>query len=395
MKRIKWFALVTAMICMILVAGTAPAEDAGIPIGFGFVNADAVALRKAPGGERITRLPQDTLVWVKDSETDSQGELWYRIDTALHVNYAYPEYSGWMMARFIDAKEALWQDVAAVAAGDNGMVVLKKDGSVIVATEQKFLDGRPWQNMRNWAVPYQPAMQVGFLYNGGLCLLDSEGHFHSTEPSGRLYAFDTMNLCLLDGRADAVFGITPEGQLVHRYQETRQVERADWMDDGTLKDAVMMAANDEYVLVLTKEGNVLAYEYFQNPLGTPAPHWNEWKGLADMDTEWILSGNMNKHRPLIAYTGVRTDGTVMAHPAEAASAVSGWTDMKEVEIGNLWMVGLKQDGTVISAGLADYPALDVSGWTEIESIEAGHDFCVGLKKDGTLVFAGNFFHEVD
>ena len=69
--------------------------------------------------------------------------------------------------------------------------------------------------------------------------------------------------------------------------------------------------------------------------------------------------------------------------------------MKEVEIGNLWMVGLKQDGTVISAGLADYPALDVSGWTEIESIEAGHDFCVGLKKDGTLVFAGNFFHEVD
>lgn len=73
MKRIKWFAIVTAMLCMILVAGTAPAEDAGTPIGFGFVNADAVALRKEPGGERITRLPQDTLVWVKDSETDSRG----------------------------------------------------------------------------------------------------------------------------------------------------------------------------------------------------------------------------------------------------------------------------------------------------------------------------------
>ena len=54
------------------------------------------------------------------------------------------------------------------------------------------------------------------------------------------------------------------------------------------------------------------------------------------------------------------------------------------------MFELKEDGTCVSAGLEGKNPVDVSGWTDIVDIEAGGDYLVGVKQDGTLVFSGSF-----
>ena len=53
------------------------------------------------------------------------------------------------------------------------------------------------------------------------------------------------------------------------------------------------------------------------------------------------------------------------------------------------MVGLKSDGTVVTAGNNDYGQCDVNGWYDITQVAAGGWHTVGLKSDGTVVAAGD------
>ena len=47
--------------------------------GFGIVNDTDVALRENPGGKKLTRLPKDTCVWIRDTRTDGDGSVWYEV----------------------------------------------------------------------------------------------------------------------------------------------------------------------------------------------------------------------------------------------------------------------------------------------------------------------------
>lgn len=86
------------------------------------------------------------------------------------------------------------------------------------------------------------------------------------------------------------------------------------------------------------------------------------------------------------------------------SQITQWKDIKKLLVFSLRAVGLKNDGTVVSAyqpgrydskthvtyyGGNDYGESDVSTWTDIVDICSGFNVTIGLKKDGTLVFAGS------
>ncbi len=86
MKMISWFLL---MLLVITVCTTCSADEIEnesmvasttakevIPIGFGYVNGEAVALRKEMNRDVITRLPQDSCVWVRDEKKDEKGVSW-------------------------------------------------------------------------------------------------------------------------------------------------------------------------------------------------------------------------------------------------------------------------------------------------------------------------------
>lgn len=69
---------------------------------------------------------------------------------------------------------------------------------------------------------------------------------------------------------------------------------------------------------------------------------------------------------------------------------SGWNDIKSVAAGNIYAIGLREDGRAKVTGkspLAD--ALYVGDWSDLVAVDAGERFVVGLKSDGSVVGTGN------
>ena len=74
-----------------------------------------------------------------------------------------------------------------------------------------------------------------------------------------------------------------------------------------------------------------------------------------------------------------------------ASEVSSWNDICSIAAAETWLLGLKYDGTAVSAVFDDpyddFPnyAPDVSFWHDVVAITAGESLGIGIKKDGTVV----------
>ena len=52
-----------------------------------------------------------------------------------------------------------------------------------------------------------------------------------------------------------------------------------------------------------------------------------------------------------AFAAVRKDGTVLAAPEEVAALTAGWQGIRKVAVGWDWILGLRQDGTAVAAGI--------------------------------------------
>lgn len=93
--------------------------------------------------------------------------------------------------------------------------------------------------------------------------------------------------------------------------------------------------------------------------------------------------------------GVKEDGTVVGSGNESWGnlKISDWTDIVEVACGDMHSVGLKSDGTVVACG-RDYfgQVSHAMLWTDIVHIDAGVSLTVGLKSDGTVVAEGENSH---
>lgn len=88
--------------------------------------------------------------------------------------------------------------------------------------------------------------------------------------------------------------------------------------------------------------------------------------------------------------GLKEDGTVVTAGCNnyGQCNVSGWTDIIAISAGSKHIVGLKTDGTVRAMGNNYDGQCDISGWKDIVAISAGGYHTVGLKKDGTVVAVG-------
>ncbi len=374
-------AVCMVLFCAFLTMGQAENR----PLGFGFAR-ENTALYEAMHGKIMVHLFGDCCVWICESDVDEQGNEWYAVNTGMMRNGKYQPYTGWVRAEDVNAGADVWQDVAQVCAYDHSMIARKTDGTVIAAG-RPFLNaaGDAWENPKTWAANFSNIRQACILWNGQYALLDADGNCFTTEALEKPFGGNKVRL--MEGKSDGMFGISVDHQLVSL--AGWPVETQPFPADK-LQRVVDMQGNDEEILLLTEDGELLVYPYFDNFLGTPPPDWTEWHHLRDVDTAWIYSGDYPKWMPCVAYAGVRQDGTAMAFPESLNGCIRAWSQLKEVEIGNHWLVGLKEDGTAVSVGLEGFAPLDVSGFSEVESIEAGFQFCVGIRKDGTLVFAGEW-----
>ena len=91
--------------------------------------------------------------------------------------------------------------------------------------------------------------------------------------------------------------------------------------------------------------------------------------------------------------GLRTDGTALSagHDYYGQRRVDDWTNLVYIAAGKSASVGVKADGTVALAGkLTDEAALaTASAWTNVFMADAGGDFIAALLNDGTVVAVGD------
>jgi hypothetical protein len=135
------------------------------------------------------------------------------------------------------------------------------------------------------------------------------------------------------------------------------------------------------VTALKSDGTVYAISSDDPDLQSKVSGWDHIK--------WVCAGDD-------FVMGVREDGTVVMTdpPAERAAAVAfasvaSWTDIEQLSCGGLSVLGLKSDGTVICSDLTnpdfDWGQTDVGDWTDIVQIQATQYISLGLKSDGTCV----------
>ena len=94
--------------------------------------------------------------------------------------------------------------------------------------------------------------------------------------------------------------------------------------------------------------------------------------------------------------GLRADGTAVSagHDTVGQRKVSGWENLVFIAAGDTMTAGVKADGTLVLAGdgtaLADSASWEAAAaWTGLHSVAIGKAHMAGLKTDGTAVAAGD------
>ena len=125
--------------------------------------------------------------------------------------------------------------------------------------------------------------------------------------------------------------------------------------------------------------------------GTVVAYGKNAKGICDV-RNWrnIVAISANGGYMLGHITaGLRADGTVVCVGNVSYSEVAGWKNIVYISAGFDNLLGIKSDGTVISAGSSYQGKGNVSGWKNIVEVSAGWEHTIGLKADGTVIAVGN------
>ena len=389
----KLVTLFLGVLLMILITGVAFAES----IGFGFVNAKDVALRRGTSTREkiLVRLPKDTCVWIKGRETDKKGNEWYHVNVGMKINYGSYDYSGWIKSEFVDCGDQIWHDIITVSSEIWGMMALRKDGTIITASRPIITEfsKREWTTGKNWTDQYGKRARQIESYVNAMVVLFEDGSYVSHH--GAEATMPDQNIRLMAEGECGLF-LTEDNELV----STNNITASEWLvpkrepTREELGHVVKMIYSYDTMLLLTDEGRLFAAR--TNDLEGSHPDWEQWSGLQSIDAQFTGYGEKNGIPALtwMAASALK-DGTVISYPSFVENAVDGWEDMLDVQLTDTYVLGLRADGTVLSAGLCGNAAPDVSGWSSIASIETYSDYCVGVTKEGTLVFAGEhvFMHE--
>lgn len=89
--------------------------------------------------------------------------------------------------------------------------------------------------------------------------------------------------------------------------------------------------------------------------------------------------------------GLKMDGTVVTAGEldnDYRIETGNWDDIIAVSAGDLYIVGLRGNGTLVAQGYSGDGQMDIDDWTDIKSIDTGWRHTVGLTNSGEVKIAG-------
>ncbi len=255
-----------------------------------------------------------------------------------------------------------------IGCGDGYVVAVKNDGTIFYSGSYK---------MEMHGVTTTPSWTDIVSVSAGWY------HFAGVKSDGKVVAAgrNGSGQCDVSGWTDIVavsagishtVGIKSDGTVVAvGSNKNGQCNVGEWTD------IVAVATGWNHTVGLKKDGTVVATEYIEeeNPM---VPY----KGQCDV-SEWkdIVAISAGDYFT----AGLKSDGTVVVaeNDSESQSSVANLKDIVAIDatVGAEGIIGLKKDGTVVSAN----GTLLGEKWTDIVDIDKATETTIGLKKDGTLV----------
>ena len=264
-----------------------------------------------------------------------------------------------------------WQGITKAVAGDQHVLGLKEDGTVLAAGDNT--DGQC--EVSDWA----DVADIAAGYSHSVGVTDAGNVLATGSLKAPLSAWkDAATVAV--GKEHAV-GLKKDGSVVAAGDNS--YGQCDM--DALMEKARAAVAEEANSIVSIKAGANHTVALYAD--GTAAAIGSNYYGQCDV-AEWseLAAVSASGHT-----VGLRKDGTVLATGLneDGQCNVSKWQNIKAVAAGGTHTLGLKQDGTVVAVGSNEDGQCDVSDWTGIVAIAAGYDTSVGLKSDGTVVAVGN------
>ena len=202
---------------------------------------------------------------------------------------------------------------------------------------------------------------------------------------------------------DNIIGYRRDGTLNIVYKNER---KHDWLDDlyrtSKCRDVVKFIKYHTNALYITKDGSVM---WIIEPKNYSVNYDIEckvasWKGIKDIQA----------HDYQVAFIiGLKNDGTVESAGTNdhGQCNTNSWRDIIQIAIGKgTWSdykaekytpveyghtIGLKKDGTVVATGANFYGQCNVENWKSVIFIATNERHTVGLRADGTVVATGETY----
>lgn len=259
-----------------------------------------------------------------------------------------------------------WDNVKSIAADDFHIIGLKADGTV--AATGCNIDGEC--NVNHWrdvvSVYVQNFTTVGITKDGKVftegCL---KNKFPASEQWDNIIAVSFTNKCMV--------GLKKDGTVVSTSPE---------LDTSRCKNVVSIIAFSDYSLLMLKSDKTVEMISDAKTKET-AFNTENW---TDIESIYHSYGYI---------IGLRTDRTLAISAANypyRTLGVEDWTDVKAVVLQErAGVYGLKTDGTILLTGIAADEKKEALSWSGIKEIFASDDYLIGLKYDGTVVSAGLSF----
>jgi TPR repeat protein/alpha-tubulin suppressor-like RCC1 family protein len=232
-----------------------------------------------------------------------------------------------------------WRDVIAVSASVKHTVGLKSNGTVVAVGDKDYgkCDTQDWRDII--------AVAVGINHTVGL------------KKDGTVLA---VGRSFMDWLCEHKWGV---------------------QDVQGWRDIIAVAVGDEHIVGLRSNGTVIA-------IG------NNYDGRCDtQDWRDIIAVSASDNHTV----GLKSNGTVVAVGKNESGECNtqDWCDIIAVSAGagNIrlndggYTVGLRTNGTVAAVGCNKYAQCDTQDWRDIIAVSASGSSTVGLKKDGTVVTA--------